>query len=114
MTSVQEMHTTCEDCGWRHAMTDSTNAKLRELRERVARDEMRVGLVAGASLTYLNKTPYGPCVYRQEVLSLIDVAFVLSLIDPGAGWAALGIIGGFVAGICFAEIFRAEMMEGGE
>ena len=36
MTSVQEMHTTCEDCGWRHAMTDSTNAKLRELRERVA------------------------------------------------------------------------------
>ena len=26
-------------------MTDSTNAKLRELRERVARDEMRVGLV---------------------------------------------------------------------
>ena len=53
-------------------MTDSTNAKLRELRERVARDEMRVGLVAGASLTYLNKTPYGPCVYRQEVLSLID------------------------------------------
>lgn len=28
--------------------------------------------------------------------ALIDVAFVLSLIDPGAGWAALGIIGGFV------------------
>jgi len=44
--------------------------------------------------------------------ALIDVAFVLSLIDPGAGWAALGIIGGFVSGICFNEIFRAEMMEG--
>ncbi len=46
--------------------------------------------------------------------ALIAVALFLSIIDPNASWAALGIIGGFVAGICFAEIFRAEMMEGGE
>lgn len=48
-------------------MTDSTNAKLRELRERVA--GMRIGLVASA---YQSKTSPSPCVYRQEVLSLID------------------------------------------
>lgn len=46
--------------------------------------------------------------------ALIAVALFLSIIDPDAAWAALGIIGGFVSGVCFAEIFRAEMMEGDE
>lgn len=46
--------------------------------------------------------------------ALIAVALFLSIIDPDAGWAALGIIGGFVSGVCFAEIFRTEMMEGEE
>ena len=46
--------------------------------------------------------------------AVIAVALFLSIIDPDAGWAALGIIGGFVSGVCFAEIFRIEMMEGDE
>ena len=46
--------------------------------------------------------------------ALIAAALFLSIIDPDAGWAALGIIGGFVSGICFNEIFRTEMMEGDE
>ncbi len=67
MTSVQEMHTTCEDCGWRHAMTDSTNAKLRELRERV------VGMPCYDS----DGDPAGlfdhhVFVRREDVLRLID------------------------------------------
>ncbi len=49
-------------------MTDSTNAKLRELRERVA----------------------------ARGFALMVIALFLSIIEPHVGWAALGIIGGFM------------------
>lgn len=40
--------------------------------------------------------------------TLMVIALFLSIIDPHAGWAALGIIGGFMSGVCFADMMEGE------